>query len=68
VFTTQFNHETLRHRSAAAPPRGIEHLVEYRTTHPPSPRRRLDLRRAVARGLARTARRLDGEAARRAIA
>ncbi|UGS35054.1 hypothetical protein [Capillimicrobium parvum] len=68
MFTTQFNHETLRHRSAAAPPRGIEHLIEYRTMHPPSPRRRLDVRRLMAGGLARTARRLDGEAARRAIA
>jgi hypothetical protein len=68
VFTTQLNHETLRHRSAAAPARGIEHLIEYRTMHPPSPKRRLDVRRMMAARLARTARRLDSDAARRAIA
>jgi hypothetical protein len=67
VFTTQLNHETLRHRSAAAPRPGSEHLVEYRSTDPP-PRRRLGVRRPIAGSLARIARRLDGEAARRAIA
>jgi hypothetical protein len=67
VFTTQLNHETLRHRSAAAPRRGTEHLVEHRNADPPA-RRRLEVRRPAARSLARIARRLDGEAARRAIA
>jgi hypothetical protein len=68
VFTTQLNHEALRHSTANLGSRRIKHLVEYRSTSPPAPRRRWDVRRAVARGLARTARRLDGEAARRAIA
>jgi hypothetical protein len=68
VFTTQFNHEALRHSTANHDSRRIEHLVEYRTTDPPSPARRRDKRRLMARGLARTARRLDGEAARRALA
>jgi hypothetical protein len=68
VFTTQFNHEALRHSTAGLDSRRIRHLVEYRTTDPPSPERRREVRRAIAGGLARTAHRLDGDAARRAIA
>jgi hypothetical protein len=66
VHTTQLNLETLRHRSAAPPRPGHEHLIDRRTSHPPS--RRRDARGVIAVGLARIARRLDREAARRAIA
>jgi hypothetical protein len=67
VFTTQLNVETLRQRHAAATRRkpGTEHLIELRS-HPPS-RGRLSLRPPLALVLARIARRVDGEAARRAI-
>lgn len=67
MFTTQFNHETLRHRAASAPREGREHLVELRTGDPPPPGRRR-MRRPIALLLARAARRIDREAARRAIA
>jgi hypothetical protein len=66
VHTTQLNLETLRHRSAAPPRAGHEHLIARRTSHPPSLRR--DARGVIAVGLARIARRLDREAARRAVA
>ncbi|MEZ5120518.1 MAG: hypothetical protein R2736_02885 [Solirubrobacterales bacterium] len=67
MFTIQLNHEALRHGTATQDSRRVEHLVEYHTTGPPA-RRRRDVRRAIAGRLARIARRLDGEAARRAIA
>jgi hypothetical protein len=66
VHTTQLNLETLRHRSAAPPRPGTEHLIDVRTAHPPS--RRREAREVIAAGLARAARRLDRDAARRAIA
>lgn len=66
MHTTQLNLETLRIRAAASPRPGSEHLaVRPRPHGPPTPRRS---RGALAAVLARAARRLDGEAARRAIA
>jgi hypothetical protein len=70
VFSTQFNHETMRHRQAAASRRkpGTEHLIDLRS-HPPSRgRHRLSPRPPLAVVLARIARRVDRDAARRAIA
>jgi hypothetical protein len=66
VHTTQLNLETIRQRSAAAPKPGTEHLIDARCAHPPS--RRRDARGVIAVALARAARRVDGDAARRAIA
>jgi len=70
VFTTLLDYENIRHRSAAAPPPGREHLRELRTRHPPSPppRPASGSRRTVALLLALAARRIDRETARRAFA
>jgi hypothetical protein len=68
VFSTQFNAETMRQRQAAVQSRkpGTEHLIDLRS-HPPS-RGRLSPRPPLAVVLARIARKVDGEAAKRAIA
>jgi hypothetical protein len=63
VNTTMLNLETLRSRAALPPRPDAEHLLRYRHSHPP-PRR---ARRHVALGLAHLARRLDGDAAERAL-
>ena len=69
MFTTELNHETLRSWAAASPRPGSEHLAERQVRkHPPPGRRRARPRGLMAAGLARAARRLDGDAARRVIA
>lgn len=69
MLTTELNRETLRSWVATPPRPGAEHLAEARLRqHPPPGRRRTRPRGLVAAGLARAAHRLDGEAARRAIA
>jgi hypothetical protein len=70
VFSTQFNHETMRQRQAAASRRkpGTEHLIDLRS-HPPSrARHRLSPRPPLALALAHLARRMDEQAARRGVA
>ena len=70
MFTTEFNAETMRQRQAAAQSRkpGSEHLIDLRS-HPPSrARHRLSPRPPLALVLARIARRVDEQAARRAVA
>jgi hypothetical protein len=66
VHTNQLNLETLRSR-AAAPPRPDAQLISLIPRPEPPPGRRRP-RGIAAAGLARIARRLDGDAARRAIA
>jgi hypothetical protein len=69
VFTTSLNLETLRSWAAAPPRPDQEHLVELQLRHHPPPgSRERHPRGMAAAGLARVARRIDGEAARRAIA
>jgi hypothetical protein len=68
VFTTEMQREMLRQRTADLPRHRAEHLRLLRESgHPPS-RRKAAPRRGLAVVLARAARRLDGETARRAIA
>jgi hypothetical protein len=68
VFTTEMQREMLRQRTADLPRHRAEHLRLLRESgHPPS-RRRAAPRRGLAVVLARAARRLDGDTARRAIA
>ena len=69
MFTTELNRETLRSWAATPPRPGLEHLADRQLRrHPPPGTPGLGPRGAAAAGLARMARRLDGEAARRAIA
>lgn len=69
MFTTELNRETLRSWAAAPPRPGAEHLADWRVRqHPPPGAPRARPRGVAAASLARLARRLDGEAARRAIA
>jgi hypothetical protein len=68
VFTTEMQHEMLRQRTADLPRHRAEQLRLLRESgHPPS-RRPAAPRRGLAVVLARAARRLDGDTARRAIA
>lgn len=66
MHTTQLNLETLRTRAAAPPRPEAELLLLLGRPDPPPPRRRP--RGLAASALARMARRLDRDAARRAIA
>lgn len=69
MFTTELNRETLRSWAATPPRPGLEHLADRQLRqHPPPGRHGLGPRGVAAASLARMARRLDGEAARRVIA
>jgi hypothetical protein len=68
VFTTEMQREMLRQRTADLPSHRAEQLRLLRESgHPPS-RRKAAPRRGLAVVLARAARRLDGDTARRALA
>jgi hypothetical protein len=71
VHTTELNRQVLEQRSGAAadlPRHRAEHMRLLRESgHPPSQRKAAP-RRGLAAVLARAARRLDGETARRALA
>ncbi len=69
MFTTEFNRQGLEQRSAAnaRTRRDSEHLLLLRDGHPPS-RPPIAPRRGLAMILALTARRIDGETARRVVA
>jgi hypothetical protein len=69
VFTTEFNRRNLEQRSAATvrTRRDSQHLLLLRDGHPPS-KQPIAPRRGLAMILALTARRIDGETARRVIA
>jgi hypothetical protein len=68
VHTTEMNRQMLSRRTADLPGHRAEHLRLLRESgHPPS-RRRAAPRRGLTTVLARAARRLDGDTARRALA
>jgi hypothetical protein len=68
VHTTELNRQMLSQRAADLSDHRAEHLRLLRESgHPPSPRRNAP-RRGLAVVLARAARRLDGDTARRALA
>jgi hypothetical protein len=68
VHTTELNRQMLSQRPADLSDHRAEHLRLLRESgHPPS-RRKAAPRRGLAVVLARAARRLDGETARRALA
>ena len=68
MFTTELNLETLRTWAAAPQRPGSEHLANLPSRkHPPPGGRRRHPRGVAAATLARAARKLDGDAARRAI-
>jgi hypothetical protein len=68
VFTTEFNRQMLSQRTADLAAHRNEHLRLLRESGDPPSRRKAAPRRGLATVLARAARRLDGETARRALA